>query len=133
MEDLCRMMKKQKLICTDENNTKLKEAFLECQTLFQNEDTISPNDVRKYLLKCKYRYTEYGNKISLTSTFRYIKTCWTEFCSTMHGNTPDEVLTYLLLLSYFIDSELLLAIGELELKNEDVEEQETIDGNMQVV
>lgn len=119
MEELCGMMKNQKLICPDENNMKLKAGLQKCQHIFRNASANSESYiVRNHLLESKSRYIEYLRKIPFTNTFNYLVKSMEEFCINVHENTPSSMNQYLLYVSYFIDAELLMLIGELEIQYE---------------
>ena len=115
MDELCRMMKNSHVLCVDENHTNLHKSYEICQDLIRNKSPIY--QVRSYLKSSKIRYAEYLLKARMTSSFHYIKHGLEEFCHLVHDETPEGAFMYLLLLSYFVDTQLLLSIGDMTLSN----------------
>lgn len=105
MDELCDMFDNQKITCSDENTDELREAFKKTQKLMRSS---SLDHVRweEHLSTCYIRYAEYLQKLRFRGSFRYIGNMISEFMNDS-TRTPKD----LFLATYFIDSELLFAIG----------------------
>lgn len=116
MDDLCRMMKKTKLICQDENNDVLIKSYLSTNDHLKNFPTIDSFTIMNHLKRTRDRYCQYNYHIQFTNQLKYIGRYLKEWIEQYdHVIHELSMIPYLLLLSHYIDSELLQSIGELHL------------------
>jgi len=119
--DLCRLLKTQQLYCSDENNAKLIKGYRNAQEMLR-KNHVSHSLVRGYVLRQKNRYKEYLCNVQFRGDFTYVGKCicdYVEKCEYMERYEPAiEELKYMLLLSYFVDCELLTSIGAVSVDDD---------------
>ena|SRR5690349_8390326 len=126
MDELCRLMNRHHLICSDENNRHLVAAYHETRDLLQKEFTQGIHEYQSLTLKayiCAYRkrYIEYLYKIKFKGALAYLEEFINDFCEKcecLNNNYPLSAheFRYLILSAHFIDGEILTAIGALSLE-----------------
>jgi len=122
MDDLCNLMKRSHLVCTDENNDNLIAAYKESSDLICTDAIhggISEYHMKTYLQRHHDRYTEYLHKVRFKGHFLYLEELIQDFIEKCQftkdvGLARDE-FRYLMLLSHFIDSSILTSIGVLSI------------------
>jgi hypothetical protein len=111
MDELCNMMSKNSILCQDDNNEEIKLAYHTCRSLLSKEIT---QEHYVYVDATSKRYRTYKNNIKFTPTFRYLENMMSEYVLQVDYTLHDDMnIPYLLLLSNFINSEILTVIGEL--------------------
>lgn len=123
MDELCRMMNRHHLVCTDENNENLLAAYLKTRDLLQKDafHGIPEHRMKTYIDAQRKRYVEYLHKIKFKGTLMYLQESIRDFCEKcecLSNGYPFSVheFRYLMLLAHFIDGEILAAIGMLTLE-----------------
>jgi hypothetical protein len=113
MDDLVNMMRKQSLICTDENNDVLAESFEKVSNLLRDVHRNS-NLCYQYVLFSSKRYKDYLKKACFKGYFLYLAEEMNSFIRAANNVSKGGIdLHTLLLTSYFIDCELNMAIGSI--------------------
>ena len=112
MDELCNMFNNARLICPDENNTNLVTAFTKTQIYLRGVYVIDGVSVGEHLAETCNRYKEYMKKIPLRGEFKYLNDAVEKFIYASLCGTFDELLR----MSYYIDCEILFAIGGCHLE-----------------
>lgn len=115
MDELCDIFRRHSVICTDENNEKLIRGFHDTTFFLRGMLVVDGKDVNTHLQKCRQRYREYVSKVRFRGKFQYLENALQAFLS-FENDYPSKTGMKTaqfehLLMSYFIDGELLFAIG----------------------
>jgi len=131
MDELCALFRKQQLLCPDENNSILKDSFSRTRDMLRKASSTTPfshSEVQTYLVNTRERYKVYIAKIKFRRTFAYLDTMLAAIMQKIEGllSYGGDISTEqikevgeILLLSFFIDCDLLFAIGAIRMDDEE--------------
>ncbi len=136
MDELCAMMKETSVMCCDDNNINLKKSFIVTKNMLANMNYLQLDTVAIWLKDTKKRYNYYQSKLSLRGSLRYIQNLIKDTVTTIENleeygldNYDEDFIKRVFYQTYIIDSQLLLAIGEMVI-SDDIEPNNEIDESM---
>ena len=132
MEDLCNLFRKQSITCPDENNVNLKQGFDRNRSMLRRATctVFSQSELETYLRDLHKRYEEYARKLRFKGSFAYLTMMLQgilekidslrKYTGELALDKMQEILQ-VMLIAFFIDCDLLFAIGACYMEDDEIE------------
>lgn len=129
MDELCQLFTRQQLTCPDENNFVLKESFVKTREILRkaaSNHPFSQMELESYLTNTRNRYKEYLSKVKFRHFYVHLDVMLNSAMDKVEtllscGNLSDQMqaIGEFMLLSFFIDCDILFAIGVCNMEEDE--------------